>query len=82
MKKRKICVITGTRAEYGIMYWLLKQIQNSAINFNLSGWEIFNHIIILFGVISALVYFFFSKEHKGIIGKVSKIGIYFLMVKE
>ena len=60
---------------------ILKQIQNSAINFNLSGWEIFNHIIILFGVISALVYFFFSKEHKGIIGKVSKIGIYFLMVK-
>ena len=24
MKKRKICVATGTRAEYGILYWLLK----------------------------------------------------------
>jgi hypothetical protein len=32
-------------------------------------------------VISGLVYFFFSKEHKGIIGKVSRIGVYFLMVK-
>ncbi len=27
MNKRKICVITGTRAEYGLMYWLLKAIQ-------------------------------------------------------
>ncbi len=25
--KRKICVITGTRAEYGLLYWLLKEIQ-------------------------------------------------------
>lgn len=24
---RKICVITGTRAEYGLLYWLLKEIQ-------------------------------------------------------
>ena len=33
------------------------------------------------GVISGLVYFFFSKEHTGIIGKVSRIGVYFLMIK-
>ena len=60
---------------------ILKQIQNSAIDFNKNGWEIFNHVLILFGVISALIYFFFSKEHKGAIGKISKIGIYFLMIK-
>ncbi|BHH82676.1 UDP-N-acetylglucosamine 2-epimerase [Desulforhopalus sp. 52FAK] len=24
--KRKICVITGTRAEYGLLYWLMKEI--------------------------------------------------------
>ena len=60
---------------------ILMQIQNSGIDFTKSGWEIFNHIIILFGVICALVYFFFSKEHKGTIGVISKIGIYFLMIK-
>jgi UDP-hydrolysing UDP-N-acetyl-D-glucosamine 2-epimerase len=27
MDKRKICVVTGSRAEYGLMYWLLKDIQ-------------------------------------------------------
>lgn len=25
---RKICVVTGTRAEYGLLYWLMKDIQN------------------------------------------------------
>jgi GDP/UDP-N,N'-diacetylbacillosamine 2-epimerase (hydrolysing) len=27
---RKICVVTGSRAEYGLMYWLLKAIQADA----------------------------------------------------
>ena len=60
---------------------ILIQIQNSGIDFTDSGWEIFNHILILVGVISGLVYFFFSKEHKGVVGTISKIGIYFLMIK-
>ncbi len=60
---------------------ILMQIQNSGIDFTKSSWDIFNHILILFGVISALVYFFFSKEHKGAVGTLSKIGVYFLMIK-
>ncbi len=27
MTKRKICVVTGSRAEYGLLYWLMKEIQ-------------------------------------------------------
>lgn len=27
MTKRKICVVTGTRAEYGLLYWLLKELK-------------------------------------------------------
>jgi len=27
-KKRKICVVTGTRAEYGLLYWLLQGIKS------------------------------------------------------
>jgi GDP/UDP-N,N'-diacetylbacillosamine 2-epimerase (hydrolysing) len=26
--KRKICIITGTRAEYGLLYWLMKEIES------------------------------------------------------
>jgi UDP-hydrolysing UDP-N-acetyl-D-glucosamine 2-epimerase len=28
MTKRKICVVTGSRAEYGLLYWPMKEIQN------------------------------------------------------
>ncbi len=28
MSKRKICVVTGTRAEFGLLYWLMKEMQN------------------------------------------------------
>lgn len=27
MQKRKICIVTGTRAEYGLLYWLMKEIE-------------------------------------------------------
>lgn len=27
MNKRKICVVTGTRAEYGLLYWTMKEIE-------------------------------------------------------
>ncbi|MBI4576641.1 MAG: hypothetical protein HY722_10305 [Planctomycetes bacterium] len=36
--------------------------------------------VILVGVISTLVYFFFSVEHRGAIRVVSRVGVYFLMV--
>jgi GDP/UDP-N,N'-diacetylbacillosamine 2-epimerase (hydrolysing) len=26
--KRKICIVTATRAEYGLLYWLMKEIEN------------------------------------------------------
>jgi GDP/UDP-N,N'-diacetylbacillosamine 2-epimerase (hydrolysing) len=28
MNRRKICVVTGTRAEYGLLYWLMKEIES------------------------------------------------------
>ena len=28
--KRKICIVTGTRAEYGLLYWILKGIHKDA----------------------------------------------------
>lgn len=32
------------------------------------------------GVITGIIYFFFSKEHKGVFGGLAKIGIWFLMI--
>ncbi|HJN26812.1 MAG TPA: hypothetical protein QF604_02735, partial [Candidatus Latescibacteria bacterium] len=39
-----------------------------------------NLLLILIGVVSVLVYFFFSVEHRGVVGGISKVGIWFLMI--
>ncbi len=44
------------------------------------GWAALNPAIILIGVVSVLIYFYFSIEHKGVVGGISRVGIYFLMV--
>jgi UDP-N-acetylglucosamine 2-epimerase len=30
MIKRKIAIVTGTRAEYGLLFWLMKEIQDDS----------------------------------------------------
>ncbi len=42
--------------------------------------QTFSNLFVVAGVISGLVYFFFSKEHTGVLGKVSRFGIYVLMI--
>jgi hypothetical protein len=37
-------------------------------------------ILFTIGLISSLLFFFFSREHKGALGVASKIGVYFLMI--
>lgn len=39
-----------------------------------------NNIIIIVGVFCGLAYFFFSLEHKGLIGRASRVGIWLLMI--
>lgn len=38
------------------------------------------NVIMLLSVLSCLVYFFFSIEHKGVVGKVARVGIWVLMI--
>jgi hypothetical protein len=40
----------------------------------------FNNILLVVGVMAGLIYFFFSKEHKGALGAGAKIGVWFLMI--
>jgi hypothetical protein len=37
-------------------------------------------LIIVVGVVTTLVYFYFSKEHKGALGVTAKVGIWFIMI--
>lgn len=42
--------------------------------------DTFSNCIIVVGLLVSLVYFFFSKEHKGVLGAAARLGIWFLMV--
>jgi hypothetical protein len=39
-----------------------------------------NSALIFIGTVTILLYFFFSKEHKGVYGKVTNIGIWYMMI--
>ena len=43
-------------------------------------WEGVNHLLILVGVVTVLIYFVFSVEHRGAVGHASRLGVWFLMV--
>ncbi len=43
-------------------------------------WASFSNIVITLATLTGLVYFFFSVEHRGIVGRTAKVGIWFLMV--
>ena len=43
-------------------------------------WDSWKNVMIVTGVVSSLVYFYFSFEHTGVVGGVSKLGIWVLMV--
>ncbi len=37
-------------------------------------------IIVVVGVVSTLIYFYFSKEHAGVLGVTARVGVWFIMV--
>ena len=43
-------------------------------------WSSFNACLLTIATLSAMIYFFFSIEHKGIVGKTARVGIWFLMI--
>jgi hypothetical protein len=47
---------------------------------NIPPFQIFSNILIITGVVFTLIYFYFSKPHKGVLGVAAKIGIWFMMV--
>lgn len=43
-------------------------------------WGSLRNLGLIFGVLSCLTYFFFSVEHRGLVGRVSRVGVWFLMI--
>ncbi len=68
---------------------MMRQVQGTIIpffsnefgsGFDAAAYTIVGNIVVAVGTFTGLVYFFFSKEHKGAFGGTAKIGIFFIMV--
>ena len=61
---------------------LVQQINGSILPFWVAGQPVasLNNTLLVVGLLATLVFFFFSTEHKGTVGGIAKVGIYFLMV--
>lgn len=45
-----------------------------------SAMDAINQLVLLVGVFCTVVFFFFSLEHKGVVGGISRVGILFIMI--
>ncbi len=87
-----LAFIIGTTAGLRLVHFLqadfLSQIQAGIVplvvrdpaTLAFDPWMSLQNAIIFFGTLAALVYFFFSIEHKGVVGQVSRVGIWVLMI--
>lgn len=81
-----IGVFCGLRLVTFIHADFLSQIRNTIIPLavftdeGFSFWDSVRNILIVLGVLVCLVYFFFSIEHRGAVGKAAKVGTWVLMI--
>jgi hypothetical protein len=47
---------------------------------SLSGWPEISGLVVLVGVVTTISYFYFSREHRGVLGQSAKLGTWFLMI--
>lgn len=71
---------TGFAIPLYMQNYVIRQFNSTMLPIGFTSWQLFTNILIIIGVLSALVYFYFSKEHKGFFGGTAKIGIWTLMI--
>lgn len=59
---------------------VIPQVGDTMLSLNWAGITTLWNLVMVVGVLSVLIYFYFSAEHKGAIGGISRVGIWFLMV--
>ncbi len=79
-------IATGVAIPLEMQAKIVEQVMGTVQSFaalhgpNVDSWAVLNTSLIAVGVFSSLIYFFFSKEHKGVTGGVAKVGIWTLMI--
>ena len=83
MSRVSFAFVVGVGAGFTIPRYmssfLLGQVEPSLAPITAS-WAGLNLVLVMIGVLTVLIYFFFSVEHTGAVGHASRLGIWFLMV--
>jgi len=86
LSRWSLALVVGTTAGLYFTRYLVSngmiQVQNTIIPLYVKGnlSQTIGNLVIVIGTFSGLIYFFFSKEHKGTFGGLAKLGIWFLML--
>jgi hypothetical protein len=81
-----LALVVGTTAGLYFTRYLVSngmvQVQNTIIPLYVRGnfAQTIGNLVIVIGTFCGLIYFFFSKEHKGTFGGLARLGIWFLML--
>jgi len=81
-----MALMIGSSAGLGMLTYtksdIIEQLTATMMNpFDGGDWVvILGQTLLILGTITGVIYFFFSARHKGFVGVLSRIGIYFLMV--
>lgn len=86
-----LSVIVGATAGLWFITYLqsnaMQQLQNTvmpiqaySVDGSISWYNTVGNLTVAIGTITGVIYFFFSKEHKGAFGAAAKVGVWFLMI--
>lgn len=83
LSRYALALTVGASAGIGLplaIQSVYQHLYGTMLPINLSVDGLLYNLVIVVGVLTCLIYFFFSKEHKGFWGVSANIGIWFLMV--
>ncbi len=60
--------------------YVIRQIQATMLPVDFHSYQGWMSLFIIIGVLTSLAYFFFSAEHRGLLGVSAKVGIWFIMI--
>jgi len=75
-----LAITAGVAMPLYLQSFTVRQMQACMIGLAGSPWEIICDVTVILGTICGLAYFYFSLEHKGVIGGMAKFGIWILMI--
>jgi len=73
-------IAVGVAIPLDMQQMVIRQLSATMLPVHLMSLQGLWNLVIILGVLSGLIYFFFSLEHKGVVGGAASLGIWILMI--